>query len=109
MSQPPAHSLAAPVAPDSLESDLHAVNQEIDRIAFILRVDLRDSAHIHSIITGAFPVQSHHGEHLELLRGLLFLRGRIRQNRLAAGLPDGPSPLAEHIYPLLQVDPTPDT
>jgi hypothetical protein len=101
----PLHTPPTPVALDSLESDLHAVNQEIDRVAYVLHVDLRDSAHVNSILQGAFPVEPHHGEHLELLRGLLFLRGKIRQNRLAAGLPDGPSPLAEHIYALLQVQP----
>jgi hypothetical protein len=88
---------------DDLQADVHAVNREIDRIAFALHVDLEDHAQVHAIIEGAFPVPEHHGEHLELLRGLLFLRGRIRQRRLDAGLPDGPSPLAESIYAKLRV------
>ena len=92
-----------PVAIDDLESDLHALNREVDRLAYILGVDLRDSTLIHNIIQGAYPVEDHHGEHLDLLRGLLVLRGKMRQNRLEAGLPDGPSPLSEDIYALLHV------
>ena len=92
------HNPATPVGVDELQDDVHAVNREIDRIAFVLHVDLEDHDQVHRIIEGQFPVEKHHGEHLELLRGLLFLRGRIRQRRLEAGLPDGPSPLAESIY-----------
>lgn len=99
----PLHNPALPVGLDDLQSDVHAVNREIDRIAYVLHVDLEDHAQVHRIIEGQFPVPEHHGEHLDLLRGLLFLRGRIRQRRLDAGLPDGPSPLAESIYAKLRV------
>lgn len=99
----PLHNPASPVGIDDLQHDVHAVNCEIDRVAYILHVDLEDEAQVHRVIAGDFPVPHHHGEHLELLRGLLFLRGRIRQNRLESGLPDGPSPLAESIYQKLRI------
>lgn len=108
MNHKPLHNPPTPVGMDELQHDVHAVNQEIDRLAFALRVDLEDSAQIHHILNGPLTTE-HRGEHLDLLRGLLMLRGRIRQRRLSAGLPDGPSPIAEHIYPLLRIheeDPT---
>lgn len=105
MSNPPAplHSPALPVGLDDLQSDVHAVNQEIDRVAFALHVDLEDHLRVTQIIQGQFAPSAQHGVHLELLRGLLLLRGRIRQRRLQAGLPDGPSPLSETIYAKLRV------
>lgn len=99
----PLHNPATPVGMDDLQHDVHAVNCEIDRVAYVLHVDLEDEAQVHQIIEGQYSVPPHHGEHLDLLRGLLFLRGRIRQNRLEAGLPDGPSPLAESIYAKLRI------
>lgn len=102
MNHNPLHNPPTPVGIDELQHDVHAVNREIDRLAFALRVDLEDTDQIHRILNGQFSTE-HPGEHLDLLRGLLMLRGRIRQRRLNEGLPDGPSPIAEHIYPLLRI------
>ncbi|MEY2993398.1 MAG: hypothetical protein RL357_333 [Pseudomonadota bacterium] len=103
MSQAPLHNPPTPVGLDELQHDVHAVNQEIDRLAFVMRIDLEDELQVHRLLYGPLSPEAHPGEHLDLLRGLLLLRGKIRQRRLNAGLPDGPSPIAEHIYPLLRI------
>ncbi len=111
MSQAPLHTPPIPVGIDELQHDVHAVNREIDRLAYAMRVDLEDETQVHRLLLGKVAPGEHTGEHLDLLRGLLLLRGKIRENRLRAGLPDGPSPIGESIYPLLRVheadDPAP--
>lgn len=92
-----------PVGVNYLEEDLHELNKEIVRLAYFLSVRLDDEQLVHRVVQGELTVAEEHREQFEILRGLLVLRGKMRQERLENGEPDGTSPVAEAIFTQLRI------
>ena len=87
-----------PIRSDYFDSDLHEVNKEIVRLAFLLNIDLTNPIIIKNLLDKELPNDHEHFYKLETLKGLILLRGHMRQERLESGLIDGSSPIDEPTY-----------
>jgi hypothetical protein len=94
--------LNEPVDESFFDHDLHEVNKEIIRLGYLLNVDIADPIVISHLLNTPPPVDHEHFHKFETLRGLIFLRGRIRQERADSGISDGIEPTREPIYQLLK-------
>jgi len=90
-----------PIESDYFDTDLHEVNKEIVRLAFLLDIDLTNSAIIRNLLDKELPNDHEHFYKLETLKGLILLRGHMRKERQEAGLEDGSSPVDEPTYKTL--------
>ena len=91
-----------PVDESFFDHDLHEVNKEIVRLGYLLHVDISDPVIINQILNTTPPPDHEHFHKFETLRGLIFLRGHIRQERADSGISDGIEPTREPIYELLR-------
>lgn len=91
-----------PVDDNFFDKDLHEVNKEIVRLGYLLHVDISDPLIVNHLINTTPPPDHEHFHKFETLRGLIFLRGRIRQERANSGINDGIEPTKEPIYELLK-------
>jgi hypothetical protein len=88
-----------PYLENELTEVVHQLNQEIDRLAFALKLDLSNHTFLHQ-----FLFQKIDPEHKrETLKGLIILRGKISLDLTESGQQDLPSPVHESIYQLLRV------
>lgn len=94
--------ISEPISADYFDNDLHAVNKEIVRLAFLLNVDLTDPAAIKLLLDKDLPNDHEHFYKLETLKGLILLRGHMRLERQESGLSDGNSPAEEEVFKALQ-------
>ncbi len=86
---------------DYFDDDLHEVNKEIVRLAFLLNIDLTNPIAIKCLLDKTLPDDHEHFYKLETLKGLILLRGHMRQDRQESGLADGISPTEEDVFKLL--------
>lgn len=91
-----------PIDENFFDQDLHEVNKEIIRLGYVLHIDISDPQVIHHLIDVPPPPDHEHFHKLETLRGLIMLRGHMRQERTESGISDGISPTSEPIYELLK-------
>ncbi|HQT82275.1 MAG: hypothetical protein B7Z60_08975 [Ferrovum sp. 37-45-19] len=89
-----------PISPNEFDHDLHALNREIVRLAYILKIDLTNPAQTDRLLSDDTLYQSKDSLSKELLtlKGLLLLRGELRKERMESGLPDGESPIDEEVF-----------
>jgi hypothetical protein len=87
-----------PIRSDYFDSDLHEVNKEIVRLAFLLNIDLTNPIIIKNLIDKELPNDHEHFYKLETLKGLILLRGHMRLERQESGLVDGSSPIDEPTF-----------
>jgi hypothetical protein len=81
-----------------LNEDIHELNTEIVRLAYFLNIDIEDAAVLDQFLSTNLPDDHEHFHKLATLKGLILLRGHIHELRAEHGVPDGCSPLQEHVY-----------
>ena len=87
-----------PISENQFDLDLHEVNKAIVRLAYVLDFDITNPADVERLLNTDLPIDHQHFHKIETLKGLILLRGHIRQERIENGLPDGISPTEEPIY-----------
>ena len=93
-----------PYLDNEFETVVHQLNQEIDRLAFALKLDLSNHTFLHQFLIQEIDQEHDHFHKRETLKGLITLRGKISIEMTASGQPDLPSPVDEAIYQFLRVD-----
>ena len=93
-----------PYLDNEFETVVHQLNQEIDRLAFALKLDLSNHAFLHQFLIQEIDHDHDHFHKRETLKGLIILRGKISVELTEAGQPDLPSPVDEAIYQFLRVN-----
>jgi len=81
-----------------LNEDIHQLNIEIVRLAYLLNIDLANNSAVGHLLETPLPDDHIHFHKLATLKGLLLLRGHIHALREEHGVPDGKSPLDEEIF-----------
>ena len=93
-----------PYLENELTAVVHQLNQEIDRLAFALNLDLSNHAFLHQFLFQEIDREHDHFHKRETLKGLIILRGKISVDLTESGQQDLPSPVHESIYQLLRVN-----
>ena len=93
-----------PYLDNEFETVVHQLNQEIDRLAFALKLDLSNHVYLPQFLIQEIDHEHDHFHKRETLKGLITLRGKISLELTASGQPDLPSPVDEAIYQFLRVD-----
>ncbi|QWE23107.1 hypothetical protein FD975_02550 [Polynucleobacter sp. AP-Jannik-300A-C4] len=93
-----------PYLDNEFETVVHQLNQEIDRLAFALKLDLSNHVYLHQFLIQEIDHEHDHFHKRETLKGLITLRGKISLELTASGQPDLPSPVDEAIYQFLRVN-----
>lgn len=81
-----------------LNEDIHELNTEIVRLAYILNIDITNPVELDRFLSSNLPDEHEHYHRLATLKGLILLRGHIHALRLEHGVPDACSPLEESIF-----------
>jgi hypothetical protein len=92
-----------PYLENELTEVVHQLNQEIDRLAFALKLDLSNHTFLHQFLFQKIDPEHDHFHKRETLKGLIILRGKISLDLTESGQQDLPSPVHESIYQLLRV------
>lgn len=87
-----------------LSSDIHELNTEIVRLAYILNIDIDNPIALDQFLSANLPDDHEHFHKLATLKGLILLRGHVHELRAEHGIADVCSPLEEHIYEQLHHD-----
>ncbi len=87
-----------------LSDDIHELNTEIVRLAYILNIDIDDPIALHRFLSTNLPDDHEHFHKLATLKGLILLRGHVHELRAEHGVTDVCSPLDEHIFEQLHHD-----
>ena len=93
-----------PYLDNELHKVVHELNQEIDRLAFALKLDLSNHTFLHQFLIQEIDREHDHFHKRETLKGLIILRGKISIELTESGQQDLPSPIHESIYQLLKVE-----
>lgn len=81
-----------------LDEDIHELNTEIVRLAYFLNINIEDPVALDQFLSTNLPDDHEHFHKLATLKGLILLRGHIHELRAEHGVPDGCSPLQEHVF-----------
>jgi hypothetical protein len=96
-----------PIAETYFDKDLHDLNKEIIRLSEILDIDISNTTIIHALLNEEYPYNNPKDEnYLTVLKGLILLRGHMRQEREESGLDDGIRPIDEPMYKKIKSDKT---
>lgn len=87
-----------------LTADIHELNTEIVRLAYILNINIDDPIALDQFLSANLPDDHEHFHKLATLKGLILLRGHVHELRVEHGVTDACSPLQEHIYKKLHHD-----
>ena len=93
-----------PFIDNEFETVVHQLNQEIDRLAFALNLDLSNHLFLHQFLQQEIDREHDHFHKRETLKGLIVLRGKISMELTESGQQDFSSPVHESIYNLLRVE-----
>lgn len=86
-----------------LNEDIHELNTEIVRLAYILNIDIEDPLVLDQFLSTNLPDDHEHFHKLATLKGLILLRGHIHELRAEHGVPDECSPLQEPVFERLHL------
>lgn len=84
-----------PIDANHFDNDLHALNKEILHLASVLQIDLNNQTEVVRVLEYTPVHGTPHFHALTTLRGLLLLRGHMREQYIESGNADGPSPLED--------------
>lgn len=87
-----------------LSADIHELNTEIVRLAYILNIDIDDPVALDQFLSTNLPDDHEHFHKLATLKGLILLRGHVHELRVEHGVADVCSPLDEQIFERLHHD-----
>jgi hypothetical protein len=87
-----------------LSADIHELNTEIVRLAYILNIDIKDPEALDQFLSTNLPDDHEHFHKLATLKGLILLRGHVHELRAEHGVADVCSPLDEQIFERLHHD-----
>lgn len=93
-----------PFIDSEFETVVHQLNQEINRLAFALKLDLSNHVFLHQFLQQEIDREHDHFHKRETLKGLIVLRGKISMELTESGQQDFSSPVDESIYQLLRVE-----
>lgn len=81
-----------------LSADIHELNTEIVRLAYILDIDIEDPKVLDQFLSANLPDDHEHFHKLATLKGLILLRGHVHELRAEHGVADVCSPLQEPVF-----------
>lgn len=93
--------LSEPISINHLLEDAHRLNQEIIRLASVLKINIANPSCITKLINTPHPSCDDHFHKCETLKGLIILRGKLAIELKEAQYQDEINPVHESIYEYL--------